>query len=184
MTNTKARLHEQYSSTFKSSLKEELGLASIMQVPEIKKIVINVGAGEAVANPKVVDAIVENLATISGQMPVKTRARKSIATFKLREEMVIGAKVTLRGKIMYEFLDRLINTALPRVRDFNGVSRKAFDKNGNYTLGIKEHIIFPEINFDKVEKIHGMDITLVIKNEDKEHSMKLLEKFHFPFRKN
>ena len=183
MTNY-ARLQEEYHSKHKSALKDELQLSSIMQVPELKKIVVNVGAGEAVQNPKVIDGIVKNLATITGQQPVRTRARKSIATFKLRDGMVIGAKVTLRGKIMYEFLDRLVNTALPRVRDFNGVSLKTFDHAGNYTLGVKEQIIFPEINFDQVEKIHGMDITFVIKNDDIGHSQKLLEKFNFPFRKN
>lgn len=177
-----ARLQKEYKEKYRDELKSELGLANVMQVPKIKKVVLNVGAGRAVANPKVIDGILEELAAITGQQPVKTRARKSIATFKLREGMVIGAKVTLRGQRMYEFLDRLINVALPRVRDFNGLSHKSFDKNGNYTFGVKEQIIFPEINFDKVEFIHGMDITIVMQSQDKEHSLKLLQKFHFPIR--
>lgn len=177
-----ARLQKTYNEVYRSQLKEELGLNNIMEAPYLKKIVINVGAGRAVANPKVIDGILEELAAISGQQPVRTRARKSIATFKLREGMVIGAKVTLRGKRMYEFFDRLINVALPRVRDFNGLSHKSFDQNGNYTFGVKEQIIFPEINFDKVEFIHGMDITLTIQSKSKEHSLALLRKFHFPIR--
>ncbi|MCB1145421.1 MAG: 50S ribosomal protein L5 [Leptospiraceae bacterium] len=183
MATTPARLQTEYREKFRKELKEELSLTSIMQVPELKKIVINVGAGKAIENPKILDSIVEEIGIISGQKAVKTKAKKSIAAFKLREQMNIGAMVTLRGKIMYEFLDRLINVALPRVRDFNGLSAKSFDKAGNYTLGVKEQIIFPEINFDKVASIHGMDITLVIKTDSVEHSAKLLEKFNFPIRK-
>lgn len=184
MGNTveKARLQQLYFEKIRAELKQELGLKSIMQAPELKKIVLNIGAGKAIENPKVLDTYLEELAAITGQRPVKTKARKSIAAFKLREHMNIGAMVTLRGRTMYEFLDRLISIALPRVRDFNGLSPKSFDKNGNYTLGVKEQIIFPEINFDQVDSIHGMDITLVIKSEGIEHSRKLLEKFRFPIK--
>lgn len=179
-----ARLQVVYRNEFREQLKNELGLGNIMRVPELKKIVVNVGMGAAVANPKVIDVVLTEIAAITGQAPVKTRARKSIAGFKLREGLVIGVKVSLRGRQMYEFFDRLVNVALPRVRDFNGLSRKAFDKAGNYSLGIKEQIIFPEINFDQVQSVHGMDITLVMKSESAEHSLKLLEKFNFPLRKN
>ncbi|MDH5720365.1 MAG: 50S ribosomal protein L5 [Spirochaetia bacterium] len=183
-TTDYARLQSEYNEKYRSELKKELEIATVMQAPELKKIVINVGAGKAIQNPKILDSIVAEMAVIAGQRPVKTKSKKAIAGFKLRENMWIGAKVTLRGKRMYEFFDRLVNIALPRVRDFNGLSRKAFDKSGNYSIGIKEQIIFPEINFDKVENIHGMDITLVIKSRGKEDSLKLLEKFNFPFRKN
>lgn len=178
-----ARLQKLYKETIATALKKELGLSSAMQVPVLKKIVLNVGAGRAVADPKILDGIVSELGTITGQQPVKTRARKSIAAFKLREGLPIGVMVTLRGKIMYEFLDRLINVALPRVRDFNGLSNKSFDKNGNYSFGIKEQIIFPEINVDQVQSIHGMDVVFTIKSNGMEHSKALLEKFNFPFRK-
>lgn len=178
-----ARLRKLYSEKIRPELKQELGLRSIMQVPVLKKIVLNVGAGFAVANPKSLDSVVAEIAAITGQAPVKTRAKEAISNFKLREGLAIGVSVTLRGDRMYEFLDRLINVALPRVRDFNGLSPKSFDARGNYSLGIKEQIIFPEINFDDVEQIHGMDITLVIQSEGPEHSAKLLEKFNFPLRK-
>lgn len=177
-----SRLQKLYHEQYKAELKEELGLSSIMEVPRIQKIVVNVGAGDAVANPKVLDSMVEELRIITGQAPVKTRAKKSIATFKLREGMPIGVMVTLRNQVMYEFLDRLVNIALPRVRDFNGLSPKSFDRWGNYSLGIKEQIIFPEIHFDQVEKIHGMDITIVMKSKTIEHSKALLKKFSFPLR--
>ncbi|MDH5716335.1 MAG: 50S ribosomal protein L5 [Spirochaetia bacterium] len=178
------RLQKDYKDKYAKELAKELNLATIMQAPRIEKIVVNVGAGRALQNPKFVDTVCEELSAITGQAPVKTKAKKAIAGFKLRENVVIGSKVTLRSKKMYEFLDRLVNVALPRVRDFNGLSRKSFDKNGNYTIGIKEQIIFPEINFDKVEQVHGMDITLVIKSRGKEDSIKLLEKFNFPLKKN
>lgn len=178
-----ARLQEAYLNQYRHELKKELGLKSIMQVPELKKIVLNVGAGMAVSNPKVIDVFAQELAAITGQAPVKTRAKKSISSFKLREGMVIGLMVTLRGRRMYEFLDRLVNVALPRVRDFNGLSPKSFDRQGNYSLGIKEQIIFPEINFDQVDVVHGMDITLVIRSESVAHSLALLEKFNFPIKK-
>ena len=177
------RLQELYSSSIRPELKKELSLSSIMQVPFIEKIVLNVGAGIAVKTPKVIDSIVQELSLISGQASVKTIAKKSIATFKLREGMPIGAMVTLRGVRMYEFFDRLVNVVLPRVRDFNGLSLKSFDKRGNYTIGVKEQIIFPEINFDKVESIRGLDIVLRIKSQSVEHSMALLRKFGFPLRK-
>jgi large subunit ribosomal protein L5 len=178
-----ARLRQLYNEKIRPELKQELGLSSIMQVPVLKKIVLNVGAGFAVANPKSLDSVVAEIAAITGQAPVKTRAKEAISNFKLRAGLPIGVMVTLRGDRMYEFLDRLINVALPRVRDFNGLSPRSFDARGNYTLGIKEQIIFPEINFDDVELIHGMDITLVIQSESPEHSAKLLEKFNFPLRK-
>lgn len=179
----KARLQVDYTKKYRAELKKELSLASVMQVPELKKIVINVGAGRAISDPKILDGIVSEIGLITGQQAVKTKARKSIAAFKLREHMPIGVMVTLRGRIMYEFLDRLINIALPRVRDFNGLSGKSFDANGNYSFGIKEQIIFPEINVDQVSSIHGMDITFNIRSNDIEHSRSLLKKFNFPFRK-
>ncbi len=183
VANAQARLQELYEKTIRPELKEELGLKSLMEVPKLEKIVLNVGAGRAIGNPKMLDNIVAEMAAITGQMPVKTKARISIAGFKLREGMIVGVSVTLRGKKMYEFLDRLINIALPRVRDFNGMSRKSFDKFGNYSMGVKEQIIFPEIHFDKVDHIHGFDITLTIKSKSPAHSAALLEKFKFPLKK-
>ena len=187
MTATKsaspARLQKEYNEKIRPELQKELSLKSVMLAPKLQKIVVNVGVGRAVADPKVLDGIVQELALITGQAPVKTRAKKSIAAFKLREGMPIGVMVTLRGKIMYEFLDRLINVTLPRVRDFNGLSNKAFDEGGNYTFGIKEQIIFPEINVDQVDSIHGMNITFTIQSRGKDDSKKLLEKFNFPFKK-
>ncbi|MBV6492875.1 MAG: 50S ribosomal protein L5 [Turneriella sp.] len=180
---TSARLRKLYNDKIRTELKQELGVKSIMEVPVLKKIVLNVGAGFAVANPKSIDKVVNELAAITGQAPVKTRAKEAISNFKLREGLAIGVMVTLRGDRMYEFLDRLVNIALPRVRDFNGLSPKSFDAKGNYSLGVKEQIIFPEINFDNVDNIHGMDITLVIQSKSAEHSLKLLEKFNFPIRK-
>lgn len=182
-TKAPSRLRKLYSEKIRGELKGELGVDSIMQVPVLKKIVLNVGAGFAVANPKSIDSVVAEIGAITGQAPVKTRAKEAISNFKLREGLPIGVMVTLRGDRMYEFLDRLISIALPRVRDFNGLSPKSFDARGNYSLGIKEQIIFPEINFDDVEMIHGLDITLVIQSSGPEHSAKLLEKFGFPLRK-
>jgi len=179
----KSRLQAEYANKYKSELQKELKLASVMQVPVLKKIVINVGVGRATSDPKILDGIVTEVGMITGQQAVKTKARKSIAAFKLREQMPIGVMVTLRGRIMYEFLDRLINVTLPRVRDFNGLSGKSFDANGNYSFGIKEQIIFPEINVDQVSGIHGMDVTFNIQSGDIEHSRALLKKFNFPFRK-
>ncbi len=165
-------------------LQKQLGLENPMRVPKLSKIVVNIGQGEATKNIKILDAAVRELEAITGQKPIQTRAKKSIATFKLREGMPIGCCVTLRGKRMYEFLDRLINISAPRIRDFRGFSAKAFDGRGNYTLGIKEQIVFPEINYDNVDKIRGMGITFNMKAENDLHARALLEVFSFPFRKN
>lgn len=175
------RLKKKYVEEIKPALKEELGLKSIMQVPEIKKITLNMGVGDAKTNSKLLDAAVEQMTTIAGQKPVITKARKSVATFKLREEMPIGCKVTLRGDRMYEFLDRLLTVALPRIRDFRGIKDRAFDKQGNYSLGISEQIIFPEINYDEVDQIRGLDVVFTISGGSKDGSKKLLDAFGFPF---
>ena len=177
-----ARLYTQYVKTIAPQLQKELELKSFMQVPRIKKITVNVGAGRAVAEPKILDSIVNEITAITGQKAVKTVAKKAIAGFKLREGLPIGVMVTLRGARMYEFFDRLINVALPRVRDFNGLNPKSFDHAGNYSFGIREQIIFPEINVDQIEWIHGMDIVINISSMGKDHSRKLLEKFNFPFK--
>lgn len=165
------------------SLMEKFNYKSVMEVPKLEKIVINMGVGEAVQNSKALDSAVEELSLISGQRPVITRARKSIAGFRLREGMPIGAKVTLRGERMYEFLQKLIAVSLPRVRDFRGISRKAFDGRGNYTLGIKEQLIFPEIDYDKVSKIRGMDIVIVTTAKTDEEAFELLSELGMPFQK-
>lgn len=177
-----ARLYEFYKNDVRKGLTEKFGYKNPMQVPKLEKIVLNFGVGaDAVRDKKTVDAAVNDLGLIAGQRPVVTKAKKSIAAFKLREEMPIGAKVTLRGDRMYEFLDRLINTALPRVRDFRGLSPKKFDKQGNYNFGLKEHIVFPEINYDKVDKIVGMDITIVTTAKNDAEGQELLSQFNFPF---
>jgi len=178
-----ARLKTKYNEEIRPALKEELGLDSIMQVPEIQKITLNMGVGDAKTNSKLLDAAVEQMAVIAGQRPVITRARVSVATFKLREEMPIGCKVTLRGERMYEFLDRLLTVALPRIRDFRGVKATAFDKQGNYALGIQEQTIFPEVDYDTVDTTRGLDVVMTIKNGSKEGSKALLDKFGMPFRK-
>jgi len=178
------KLKTLYESKLRPELKKELELSSIMQAPEIKKIVVNVGAGRAAADPKILNGIVTEMTAICGQAPVKTKAKNSIAGFKLREGQLIGVMVTLRGKRMYEFLDRLINVSLPRVRDFRGLSAKSFDKQGNYSFGIKEQIIFPEINVDQVESIHGLSVTMTIKSRGADDSRSLLKKFNFPFKNN
>jgi large subunit ribosomal protein L5 len=178
-----ARLKDKYNDEIRPQLKEELGLDSIMQVPRIEKITLNMGVGDAKTNSKLLDAAVEQMATIAGQKPVITKASKSVATFKLREEMPIGCKVTLRGERMYEFLDRLLVTALPRVRDFRGIKATAFDKQGNYALGIQEQTIFPEIDYDTVDTTRGLDVVLTISGNSREGSKLLLDKFGFPFRK-
>ena len=162
---------------------EKFGYANPMMVPKLDKIVINIGVGEAKENAKVLDKVTEELAIIAGQKPVLTRAKKSIANFKLREGMPIGCKVTLRGERMYEFLDRLVNLALPRVRDFRGVSPDSFDGRGNYALGIKEQLIFPEIEFDKVDKVRGMDIIVTTTAKTDEEARELLRLFNMPFKK-
>ena len=177
------RLKEKYRSEIVPKLREEFGYANAHQVPKLAKVTVNVGLGEAVQNVKVVDHAVSDLTRITGQKPVITRARKSIAGFKLREGMPIGVKVTLRRDRMYEFLERLLNVALPAVRDFRGISPKGFDGKGNYTLGIKEQIIFPEIDYDKVDKIRGMNITLVTTAETDEEARVLLRHIGLPFRK-
>jgi large subunit ribosomal protein L5 len=178
-----ARLETKYKAEIVPALMKEFGYASIMQAPKLDKIVINVGVGDATSNSKLLEDAVNDLQTITGQRPVVTKAKKSIATFKLREGQAIGCKVTLRGQRMYEFLDKLVTISLPRVRDFRGVSKNAFDGRGNYTLGIKEQLIFPEINFDKVTKVRGMDVVIVTTaNTDKE-AYSLLEKLGMPFHK-
>lgn len=176
-----ARLYTQYKDEIISNLEEEFGYDNIMAVPKLQKIVINCGVGDATENEKTLDTVTENIAKISGQKPIQTKAKKSISNFKLREGTPIGCKVTLRKKIMYEFLDRLINLALPRTRDFQGVPDKSFDGRGNYTLGIKEHTIFPEINTDNVDKVHGLDITFVTSAETDEEAYALLKQFGMPF---
>jgi large subunit ribosomal protein L5 len=173
----------QYLEDIVPALIKEFGYSSRMQAPRLQKITVNIGLGEAILNPKLVDQAVEQLGVISGQKPVVTQARRSIATFKLRQGMKIGAMVTLRREKMYEFLDRLISFALPRVRDFKGVSPKAFDGRGNYTLGVKEQIIFPEIDYDSIEKIKGMNITFVTSAETDEEGRALLRALGMPFRK-
>lgn len=176
-------LKERYKQEISPSLMKRFDYTSPMQVPKLEKVVINMGVGEAVQNAKVLDGAVEDLAQISGQKPVVTRAKKSIAGFKLREGMPIGAKVTLRGERMYDFLDKLINVALPRVRDFRGISPKAFDGRGNYTLGLKEQLVFPEIEYDKVDKVRGMDVVIVTTADTDEEARELLTQMGMPFRK-
>lgn len=177
-----ARLKDRYVNEIISKLKEKFGYKNIMQVPKMEKIVINIGLGEAIQNAKSIDAAVGDLSIITGQKPVVTRAKKSIAGFKLRAGMPIGCKVTLRGDRMYEFADKLFNISLPRVRDFRGVSGKAFDGRGNYTLGIKEQLIFPEIEYDKVDKVRGMDIIFVTSAPTDEEAKELLAQLGMPFR--
>jgi large subunit ribosomal protein L5 len=176
------RLLGKYKSEVVPTLMKRFGYTNVMQVPRLKTIVLNMGLGEAVANPKLIDAAVAEVTAITGQKPVVTRAKKSIATFKLREGMPIGVKVTLRRERMWEFLDRLVTLALPRVRDFRGISPKGFDGAGNYTLGLKEQIVFPEIDFDKVEKIKGMNITFVTTAGTDEEAKELLGSLGMPFR--
>ena len=177
-----ARLKERYHKEIKQALQKELGLDNPMAVPRLEKIVVNMGLGEALANNKILESAVDQLGAITGQKPVVTRARKSIANFKLREGQAIGAAVTLRSDRMYEFMDRLINVALPRVRDFKGVSSKAFDGKGNYTLGVREQIIFPEINYDQIEKVKGLNITFVTTARNDEQGLALMRHFGLPFR--
>ncbi len=175
------RLKEKYTKEIIPALKEKFQYSSVMQVPKIEKICVNKGIGAAVADKKLVDVGLEEITTITGQKAVSTRSKKDISNFKLRKDLPIGVKVTLRGERMYEFMDRLMNVALPRVRDFKGVSDKGFDGRGNYTMGIKEQIIFPEISIDKVTKINGMDITFVTSAETDEESYALLKAFGMPF---
>lgn len=177
-----ARLKDKYIKEIKPALLKELGLKNTMAVPRLEKIVLNMGLGEATQNVKVMDPLMTDLGLITGQKPVVTRAKKSIAAFKVREGMPIGAMVTLRGDKMYEFLDRLISTALPRVRDFKGVSIKSFDGRGNYTLGIRDQLIFPEVDYSRVEKLKGMNVTIVTTARDDQQARALLQHFGMPFR--
>lgn len=177
-----ARLKDLYNTSIKTKLFNELGYSTIMQVPKVEKIVLNVGMGDGHANTAALNAAIEELGLITGQKAVKTVAKKSIANFKIREGYDVGCRVTLRGERMYEFLDRLINFTLPRVRDFKGTSRKSFDNFGNYNFSVKEQIIFPEIDFDKVDKIHGINITIVTTAKSKDEAFALLKEFNMPFR--
>lgn len=177
------RLHEKYNNVVKEELQKQFNYTSSMEIPKIEKIVVNMGLGDAVSNSKVLDDAIEELKLITGQKPIATKAKKSIANFKLREGMPIGAKVTLRGERMYEFLDKLVSIALPRVRDFHGISSKSFDGRGNYTCGVKEQLIFPEINFDKVKKVRGMDIVIVTTAKSDEEGRTLLTLMGMPFNK-
>lgn len=177
-----ARLRDRYQKEVIPALEKEFGFENVMEVPKLEKIVINCGVGEATQNPKILDAAMNDVAAITGQKPRVCRARLSVAAFKLRQGMAIGCQVTLRGQRMYEFYDRLVNVALPRIRDFRGVPTKSFDGRGNYTLGIKEHTIFPEIDYDKVTQIFGMDITIVTTAKNDEQGFKLLKQMSMPFR--
>src|SRR6202790_4979249 len=182
MAKVTSRLKEKYHQEIRPALQKELGLNNLMAVPRLEKIVLNMGLGEATQNVKIMDPLVADLASIAGQKPVTTKAKKSIAAFKVREGMPIGAMVTLRGDTMYEFLDRLISIALPRVRDFRGVSTKSFDGRGNYTLGLKDQLIFAEIDYAKVDKMKGMNVTIVTTAADDNGARSLLKAFGMPFR--
>jgi len=182
MSDYEPRLIKKYKDEVVPQLMKDFSLPNIMQVPKLDRIVVNMGLGEAVQNAKIVESATDELSAITGRKPIVTRAKKSIATFKLREGMPIGAMVTLRGEQMYDFLDRLISVALPRTRDFKGISPKAFDGRGNYTLGVREQIIFPEINYDKIDRIKGMNITFVTTAETDEQGRALLKSLGMPFR--
>lgn len=183
MEKTISALKKKYKEEIIDYLMKEFDYRNVMQVPKLEKIVLNMGIGEAIENKKLLESALDEMTLISGQRPVKTKAKKSIAAFKVRKGMEIGCMVTLRGKRMYEFLDRFVNIALPRVRDFRGISKDSFDGKGNFAVGIKEQIIFPEIDYDKVEKIHGMDVVIVTTAKSDEEARKLLEAFGMPFRK-
>ncbi|MFL6550451.1 MAG: 50S ribosomal protein L5 [Povalibacter sp.] len=178
-----ARLQQYYREKVVPELQKSLGVSNVMQVPKITKITVNMGVGEAVADKKIMDNAVADMTKITGQKPLVTKSRKSVATFKLRDGLAIGCKVTLRGARMYEFLDRLVNIAMPRIRDFRGVSARSFDGQGNYNFGVKEQIIFPEIAYDQIDAIRGMDITITTTAPDDKTGRALLEAFNFPFRK-
>src|SRR5215510_5618542 len=178
-----ARLKERYAKEIAPALAKEFGYKNPMRVPKLEKIIINMGLGEAIQNPKIIDSAVNDLMTISGQRPVVTKAKKSIAAFKLREGMSVGATVTLRGDRMYEFLDRFVNIALPRVRDFRGVSPNSFDGRGNYTVGLRDQLIFPEIEYDKIDKLRGMEVTIVTTAKTDDHARTLLRLLGMPFSK-
>ena len=177
------RMQERYNNDVVPALRKAFDLKNIMQVPRIEKVVVNIGAGEALDNPKVLESAVADLTTVTGQKPVMTKARKSIANFKLREGRLIGTKVTLRGDRMWAFLDRLLSTALPRVRDFRGVSPNAFDGRGNYTLGLRDQLIFPEIEYDKIDKLRGMEVTIVTTAKNDDQARALLQLLGMPFSK-
>ncbi len=181
-TRIPPRLQERYRQEIAPTLMKEFSYANVMQLPRVQKVIVNVGLGEALSNAKALDAAVKDLTTITGQKPLVRKAKKSIATFKLREGNAIGVKVTLRGERMYWFLDRLMNAALPRVRDFRGVSRDAFDGRGNYTLGLREQLIFPEIDYDAIDKLRGMEITIVTSAKNDEEARRLLQLMGMPFR--
>jgi len=176
-------MHERYQKEIAPALQKAFNFKNVMQVPRVEKVVLNIGAGEALDNPKALEAAVGDLTTIVGQKPITTKARKSIANFKLREGRLIGAKVTLRGERMWAFLDRLLNIALPRVRDFRGVSANAFDGRGNYTLGIRDQLVFPEIEYDKIDKLRGLEVTIVTTARTDEHARALLQLLGMPFAK-
>lgn len=176
------RLQQYYADTVRHELKDKLGLGNVMEVPRFTKITINMGLGEAVADKKVLEHALQQLTAISAQKPMVCKARKSVASFKIRDGMNIGCKVTLRRERMYEFIDRLVNIAIPRVRDFRGLSKKSFDGRGNYSMGVKEQIIFPEVDYDTVDKIRGMDITFTTSAKDDREGLALLEAFKFPFK--
>ena len=175
------RLHERFNKEVAPALLKSFGFRNVMQVPHIQKVVVNIGLGESLDNPKALEAATSDLMIITGQKPVQTKARRSIANFKLREGRLIGAKVTLRGDRMWSFLDRLMNIALPRVRDFRGVSANAFDGRGNYTLGLKDQLVFPEIEYDKIDKLRGMEVTIVTSAKNDEHARALLRMLGMPF---
>ena len=177
------RMHERYSKEVAPALFKSFGFKNVMQVPRIEKVVVNIGVGEALENPKALDAATSDLTIITGQKPIQTKARVSIANFKLREGRLIGTKVTLRGDRMWSFIDRLLNIALPRVRDFRGVSANAFDGRGNYTLGLKDQLVFPEIEYDKIDKLRGMEITIVTSAKNDEQARALLQLLGMPFSK-
>ena len=179
-----SRLLEDYNNKIKQDLQSKLGLKNIFEVPKLNKIILNMGVGEGKEDTKLIDKAIEDLTLISGQKAVKTKSKKAISGFKIRAGMPLGVKVTLRNKIMYEFLDRLVNIAIPRIRDFRGLNIKSFDGNGNFSMGIKEHVIFPEINFDKVEKIRGMDITICTSAKNNNEAIELLKSFNMPFKDN
>jgi len=178
-----ARLNEKYDSELKGQIQEKLGLKNVMEVPHITKITLNMGVGEAVADKKILDKAVGDLEKIAGQKAVRTLARKSVATFKIRDGYAVGCKVTLRRERMYEFLDRLVSIAIPRIRDFRGLNPKSFDKQGNYSMGVSEQIIFPEINYDEIDAIRGLDITISTSARNADEGRALLDAFNFPFKK-
>ena len=177
-----SRLLDEYNNQIKQDLKSKLGLKNLFEVPKIKKIVLNMGIGDGKDDAKLIDKAVEDLTLISGQKAIKTKSKKAISGFKIREGMPLGVKVTLRNKIMYEFLDRLVNIAIPRIRDFRGLNVKSFDGNGNFSMGIKEHVIFPEINFDKVDKVRGLDIIICTSAKNNNEALELLKSFNMPFK--